>query len=870
MTSPRSNIDWAAVGAIAAVIGAVIAVIGIIERIDFTAVTVSIGIVLLVTIVWGVVHWWRQNPPTIFISYADEDKENLASLRERLDRFGRNRRIALRYRADSSDPTAWQAEAEGALERSRAAIVLFSRAYIDMSDPRDSVTQRECLLIHQQWSKGKLKVFPRMISPVREKDTPGWAQWLWSADIYPTGDMNYIGKNIKEVIRGAFLVRIISVALALILMIVSLFGALAWFRDGSEITLPSFGIFARNQHDVTLFLDKQRAAHAKVRLLGVGATSKEFSTDQEGHVRLTGLNPKQEKQRISIDIDDPKDYLPTIRTIDPGEGSHTRIELSRNDLRPVPASVPIPGGRLHRGARDSVRDEKGVWKEEESLTTRLLRRIYNQKIGIDAATRGGGPIIGAVDLEAAFDLIGTPPRRVPLDAFDIDEYEVTNKDYCEFLGLKKPKGTDPDDYCAFQDTPKNNEQKPSVWSAKLPNGIDAKQANQPVVGVSFYGADAYCRSQGKRLPTEDEWEAAARGGKGWPYPWGERFDEAFYRKNNGDGKGPRSVKDLLAPRENAPKGMATNAGEWTSTDHPDGGKVIKGSAWTQNDGEVYALAFVRHPGKSLDRGGIETGFRCARGAKGATPKGMIRIPGGEYGLGGDDSPMIKLIRRLREKYANAVEIVLREPRVTEPIDAFSMDGYEVTNRHYKAFLGHIEETKDRWMDHLDQPQGKDHKSDYLDKPQYKADNQPVVGVDWYDAHAFCRWVGRRLPTTEEWEYAARWNRENPYSLYPWGNEFDKDRDVFGESPLFWPVAVDAPPGEAAQVAHLAGNVQEWTSEIVETKNGEPYQRIKGGNWKESGLPKALVFDRPTSAAREYRGNETGFRCAADSDAKAGR
>src|SRR5205085_9583235 len=93
-----------------------------------------------------------------------------------------------------------------------------------------------------------------------------------------------------------------------------------------------------------------------------------------------------------------------------------------------------------------------------------------------------------------------PAHRVYLDAYSLDTYEVTNALYGRFV-----------DATGRQAPPYRDD---ATW-----NG-----ATRPVVGVSWADADAYCRWAGKRLPTEAEWEKAARGPDAGMYPWGDAWD----------------------------------------------------------------------------------------------------------------------------------------------------------------------------------------------------------------------------------------------------------------------------------------------------------------------------------------------------------
>jgi formylglycine-generating enzyme required for sulfatase activity len=102
--------------------------------------------------------------------------------------------------------------------------------------------------------------------------------------------------------------------------------------------------------------------------------------------------------------------------------------------------------------------------------------------------------MGSPDGEGAKD--EHPRHRVHLDAFYMDKFEVTVARYAEFM----------------QSTARR---VPGLWEVE-----SGKHANLPMVGVDWHDADAYCRWAGKRLPTEAEWEKAARGTNGQTYPWG--------------------------------------------------------------------------------------------------------------------------------------------------------------------------------------------------------------------------------------------------------------------------------------------------------------------------------------------------------------
>lgn len=146
----------------------------------------------------------------------------------------------------------------------------------------------------------------------------------------------------------------------------------------------------------------------------------------------------------------------------------------------------------------------------------------------------------AVSKEAFND--ESPAKMIYLSAYYIDKYEVSNAQYTEFI-----KATD---YSA-----------PAYWDHHQLN-----QPNHPVTGVNWYDANAYCHWENKRLPTEAEWEKAARGPAGSIYPWGNELD---YDKAN-FAKGKKGKKHITVPIDSHPEGksyygvynMAGNVFEW--------------------------------------------------------------------------------------------------------------------------------------------------------------------------------------------------------------------------------------------------------------------------------------------------------------------
>lgn len=209
-------------------------------------------------------------------------------------------------------------------------------------------------------------------------------------------------------------------------------------------------------------------------------------------------------------------------------------------------------------------------------------RMESEITGMD-----GAPMILVPEGEF---LYGEDKQHFWLPAFYMDKYEVSTRLYVAFLQA-------------------TGRAQPDDWSKQ----VAMIGSDRPVVQVTWYDAEAYCRHYGKSLPTEQEWEKSARGTDGRVYPWGNDVPTDAHALFNKEwwGYGLLATVNSYGAGK-SPYGfyhMAGNVWEWTGSDFNRDSKVLRGGSWGHGrEGLRVAHRFFRPPSYR----NYFMGFRCAK------------------------------------------------------------------------------------------------------------------------------------------------------------------------------------------------------------------------------------------------------------------
>ena len=400
-----------------------------------------------------------------------------------------------------------------------------------------------------------------------------------------------------------------------------------------------------------LYLDQHKISHNPLE-------AQNLYVDSNKHPRLANLatqhesHPQTQKEIISLS-QIISQVLPGGRAADPAlQALLHRMSVSGNAgflswgamLQAVKALAPkvIPVG----ASKITAQDVAAIHAVEESKLRKKRGLILKAGAALVlAALCFAGYWFFMRSSEREFNVMVQVPggnfiyqdgQKVTLPGFWIDQYEVTIGQYAKFL---KYLDAHPGQAAKYEhaDQPRTKtSHKPKNWDIyyNAARSTLAKDRyvesvpvdlNCPVFGVDWWDAYAYAKWMNRRLPTEQEWEKAARGTDGRLYPWGNDFDPKKCNSAsdfNADGRIPGNIDgyNRWSPVD-AEKGdcspynvydMAGNVSEWTSSSDPTGSyRIARGGSchsvdnWSQPDVKV-TLRFTLYPGDSSDYVGFRT------------------------------------------------------------------------------------------------------------------------------------------------------------------------------------------------------------------------------------------------------------------------
>lgn len=290
---------------------------------------------------------------------------------------------------------------------------------------------------------------------------------------------------------------------------------------------------------------------------------------------------------------------PTAESAPPPDTPTPIVLATPTPVPPPPTPTPRPSPTLATLDSATERETEEIAEHAEEVAETLF--MADDMILIPA-----GPMTLGQD--------GSKPKNGPaqtieLPAFEIDHFEVTNGEFAQFVEAAG--------YTTYAEA--NNGRS---WQ-----DVAAGKESHPVVYVNWADATAFCEWAGKRLPTEAEWEKAARGDDGRAYPWGDEFDP---ERGNFKERGIRGTTAVGSFPDGATvygvEDMAGNVREWvadyflpyagqTAEADPYFGetyRVHRGGGWFDEESGEVLTTYNRNFGPPDISVNDDIGFRCAR------------------------------------------------------------------------------------------------------------------------------------------------------------------------------------------------------------------------------------------------------------------
>ncbi len=475
-----------------------------------------------------------------------------------------------------------------------------------------------------------------------------------------------------------------------------------------------------------------------------------------------------------------------------------------------------------------------------------------------------------------------PKQQVyrPAKPLFISRHEVTNMQYRRFLNFTS-KRKDLLGHYTHSSISADHRFRPSSL-----NDVKYSEFRQPIVNVSWQDANAFCRFINMRLPTTSEFEAVFQLEASLRQP--NEFD--YPQLTQTDETSSPSLKENILPANVGSvlsqlgvfQDIIGNAMEWVQ---PDAGRhLLMGYSFKQYGKDNMLEHF--HPFKRhfapADSSANDFGFRCAyepseqqlrllatrpksveksgvscwhssgnvhqaafnlgnthnrmfQAGGQIFPEQLCLLPQKNYPLG--PPHRLTTVKLIKQHPLGFSHYLLGAAPKTQQIEPFWLDQSEISVQAYADFLA-ISPLRAKLHQHPEV--GTQARTQPLKwQQQQSKPQQPVTGISWYDAFAYCSWQNKRLPFANEWESALRGDDNR---LYSWGND---------------PKAIDHADLTPNNISGMSKQISEWTATFV---LGNDSAIVKGGsqlfNWP--------IFGRAYTEVKVTRNTQSpsiGFRCA---------
>ena len=483
---------------------------------------------------------------------------------------------------------------------------------------------------------------------------------------------------------------------------------------------------------------------------------------------------------------------------------------------------------------------------------------------------------------------GEEPQIYKLENnFYIDKTEVTVGQYRKFLDVLNSNSSLVEQYQHPLDLDENKEPNKKKYENFVPKDwneqIECKKC--PITNVDYFMAWAYAKFVGKRIPTDIEWEIAARGKEGRIFPWGNKFEPWRYNGYASKYTEPTRVANPKYKDGWTPNGIADMAGNVDElvinkeTRHGIDIELKGGSVSSR--GILFILNYGNFIVSNPNYTSKTTGFRCVSKYN-SDKENMVLIEKGDYKIGGMNNYYFDLIRKLKAYNGGYKQRLVGENTLSLPakkikyfkngLKDFWIDTHEVTVGEYADFIDKMKKNSN-FKNHILKLTnlGSLPLSPQNWGRQIKDQHKPVGAVSWFMATAYCRGQDKRLPTIFEYEYLI--GGANQYT-YPNGEKYFNNKSVIdnfksgknamnladiGQGKLF--NAIDERFKNSRGIYHLIGNVAEWTNDPRYMTGESAY--LKGGDFKVHGDIGANRFFKYLLNKQSYKNEEVGFRCAKD-------